>query len=93
MVRSKLKRGGAITFKGNNLYLKNIYGYGNSGLNGGFLFLDFETQQMQYILISFSIFRFNIAFTGGVIGTTSLVKNIRVAIYNNYLLHNIGSSN
>lgn len=92
MNRSKLKRGGAISFKGNFLKLKNIYGYGNSGMNGGFLFLDFKTQPMQDIIISFSIFQFNIGFTGGVIGTTTLVNNIRLAIYNNYFFNNFGSS-
>ena len=92
MERTSLKPGGALTFKGNHLYLSELFCYGNSGFKGGFLFFDSNRLKEQHLIVFFSVFLKNIAMNGGVFGITPEVKNIKYFFKNNYCKGNVGTS-
>ena len=89
---TSLKNGGAITFRGQHLYVRETYAQGNKAFRGGFIYVDCLKAQYQSVILRNSVFNANQAGNGGVIGFTSESKHVDVFIDENYFTKNYGNS-
>jgi hypothetical protein len=90
--KNLLKNGGALTFRGRNLYVRECLAKGNQGFRGGFIFVDCLLEKYQSVIIRKSVFASNNGGNGGVIGFTYNVKMVDVYIFENYFTKNSASS-
>lgn len=89
---TSLKNGGAITFRGQYLYVLETYAQGNQGFRGGFIFFDCLKSKYQSVIFRTSVLIANKGGNGGVIGFTNDVKHVDIFIADNYFTKNYGSS-
>ena len=90
---TSLKNGGAITFRGQHLYVDNSYAQGNKAFRGGFIYFDCLRSQYQSVILRKNVLNANQAGNGGVIGFTSESKHVDIFIADNYFTKNYGNSN
>jgi hypothetical protein len=86
-----LKYGGAITFRGLNLYMNDSYGKLNNGFRGGFLLVDSIKSIAQTIIVENSIFVTNFAGNGAVAGFAKTATKLSAYFNNNYFKDNVAS--
>lgn len=87
-----MKNGGAITFRGQHLYVYEAYAKENEGFRGGFIFVDCLRSKYQSVIMRNSVLNANRGGNGGVIGFTGEVKHVDIFIADNYFTKNEGSS-
>lgn len=87
-----LRYGGAITFRGSNLYINDSFGKLNNGFRGGFLLVDSISELVQTLVVENSIFVNNYAGNGGAFGFANNLKIMEAFFKNNYFKDNIASS-
>lgn len=88
-----LRYGGAITFRGSNLYINDSFGKLNNGFRGGFLLVDSISKSVKALVVENSIFINNFAGNGGAFGFGNGLKIMEAYFNNNYFRENIASSN
>ena len=87
-----LKIGGALSFKGESLYINSSLFRRNNALVGGAISIDALNHFDQSFLIENSVFQENFGGNGGAIAVDISVMKLKGIIRNNYFKGNWGGS-